>query len=68
MSNPTVGSDRNSSEVVGFLGIGFRQEVVECRNDAVSCRHPEISAFSDIRLLPVGILYQGFQQLSTNSY
>ena len=64
MSNPTVkshrilseklsnftGSDRNSSEVVEILGIGF---LVGCRKGPVSCWNPETPAFSDVRQLPM---------------
>ncbi len=27
-----IESDRNSSQVLGILGIGFRQEIIGCRN------------------------------------
>ena len=66
-----IGSDGNSSEVVGILGIGFRQEVVGCWKVPEwpgSCRNPENPPLSDIRQLPVGIQYQGFRRIPTNSH
>ena len=59
-----IGSGRDSSEVVGFLGTGFRWEVVGCRNVSESDRNLDIQTLSDIRQLPIGILSQGFYRNS----
>ena len=40
----------------------------KCRNNRDSCRNSGIPTLSDIRQLPIGIRYQGFRQLPTDSY
>ena len=59
-----IGSGRDSSKDVGFLGTEFRWEVVGCRNILESNRNPDILALSDIRQLPIRILSQGFYRNS----
>ena len=52
-----VGSDRNSSEVVGIPGIEFQQEVVVCltmpeSQDSGPFRHPTTSGWNPIPRIP----------------
>ena len=52
-----IGSDRNSSEVVGIFGIGFRPEVVGCQKmpesqDTELFRHPTTSHWNPIPKIP----------------
>ena len=59
-SNPTVRSDRNSSDF--FVSDSDRKLL-----DVGMVQYPEIPAFSDIQQLPVGIRYEEIRRIPIES-